>query len=225
MEQYTDLTWGSVTDPCRVNCLSDEPSSFHVLQSSESSVLRLFYNLPCRRTRHRELQNSDTGDYVHDRFTALDEYTKGENVFLRWRSKLSWVSGVKGLWEELQKNCRNLTFCVTYCCLLQFRTGRSVRRRCCSAASITAWVAPSEVSFKYIPSRVFPKIVFTQFKQSLLSTARYRRTSLERSWIRLFYELWSVRVAFGNFKQNCYKLCTLMQAARIMPCDSILRFK
>ena len=34
----------------------------------------------------------------------------------------------------------------------------------------------------------------------------------------------SVRVAFENFKQNCYKLCTLMQAARIMPCDSILRF-
>ena len=89
MKQYTDLTWGSVTDPCRVNCLSDEPCSFHVVQSSESSVLRLFYNLPCRRTRHRELQNSDTGDYVHDRFTALDEYTKGENVFLRWRSKLS----------------------------------------------------------------------------------------------------------------------------------------
>ena len=25
-------------------------------------------------------------------------------------------------------------------------------------------------------------------------------------------------------KQNCYKLCTLVQAARIMPCYSVLRF-
>ena len=28
----------------------------------------------------------------------------------------------------------------------------------------------------------------------------------------------------GNFKQNCYKLFTLMHAARIMPCDSISKF-
>ena len=103
MKQYTDLTWDSVTDPCRVNCLSDEPSSFHVVQSSESSVLRLFYNLPCRRTRHRELQNSDTGDYVHDRFTALDEYTKGEKCF-------SFAGGVSCLelavWRGFGKNSR-----------------------------------------------------------------------------------------------------------------------
>ena len=33
MEQYTDLKWGIVTDPRRVNCLSDEPSTFHVVQS------------------------------------------------------------------------------------------------------------------------------------------------------------------------------------------------
>ena len=38
---------------------------------------------------------------LHDRFIAIDSYTKGENVFLRWRSKLSWISGVKRLWEEL----------------------------------------------------------------------------------------------------------------------------
>ena len=62
------------------------------------------------------------------------------------------------------------------------------------------------------------RIVFTQFKQSLLSTARHRRTSLER------FLSSSVRVAFENFEQNCYKLCTLMQAARIMPCNSILKF-
>ena len=34
---------------------------------------------------------------LHDRFIAIDHYMK----FLRWRSKLSWISGVKGLWEEL----------------------------------------------------------------------------------------------------------------------------
>ena len=34
MEQYTDLKWGIVTYPRRVNCLSDEPSTFHVVQSS-----------------------------------------------------------------------------------------------------------------------------------------------------------------------------------------------
>ena len=38
---------------------------------------------------------------LHDHFIAIDRYTKGENVFLRWRSKLSWISGVKRLWEEL----------------------------------------------------------------------------------------------------------------------------
>ena len=38
---------------------------------------------------------------LHDRFIAIDRYTKRENVFLRWRSKLSCISGVKRLWEEL----------------------------------------------------------------------------------------------------------------------------
>ena len=38
---------------------------------------------------------------LHDGFIALDRYAKGENVFLRWRSKLPWISDVKRLWEEL----------------------------------------------------------------------------------------------------------------------------
>ena len=38
---------------------------------------------------------------LHDRFIAIDSYTKGENVFHHWRSKLSWIRGVKRLWEEL----------------------------------------------------------------------------------------------------------------------------
>ena len=28
----------------------------------------------------------------------------------------------------------------------------------------------------------------------------------------------------GNFQANCYKLFNLVQAARIMPCDSVVRF-
>ena len=44
---------------------------------------------------------------LHDRFIAIDRHTKGENVFLRWRSKLSWISGVKRLWEEL---CSSVMF-------------------------------------------------------------------------------------------------------------------
>ena len=72
----------------------------------------LFYNLPCRRTRHRELQNSDIGDQVHDRFTALDD-TREEKVF-------SFAGGVTSglelaVWSGFGKNsCRNLTFWVTY---------------------------------------------------------------------------------------------------------------
>ena len=61
----------------------------------------LLYSLPCRRTRHRESPNREWHRKLHDRFIALDRYTKGENVFLHWRSKLSWISGVKRLWEEL----------------------------------------------------------------------------------------------------------------------------
>ena len=119
MEQYTDLKWGIVTDPHRVNC------SWIVWEKNWACSMRcnlLFYNLPCRRTRHRELQSSDIGDYVHDRFTALDDYTKRENVFLCWRSKLSWISSVKGLWEELLQELDLLDD------LLQFRTGRERRQ-------------------------------------------------------------------------------------------------
>ena len=39
---------------------------------------------------------------------ALNRYTKGEHVFLRWRSKLSWISGVKRLWEELLQELDHL---------------------------------------------------------------------------------------------------------------------
>ena len=79
MEQYTDLKWGIVTDSPQVNCLSDKPSTFHALQSS---VLQF----ALQEDTAPELQNSDIGDQVHDRFTALNDYTRGENVFLPWQS-------------------------------------------------------------------------------------------------------------------------------------------
>ena len=97
---YTDLKWGIVTDRCGVNCLSDEPSTFHVVQSSALQFALQEDMAPwVTKQQHRKL---------HDLFTALDRYMKGGNVFLRWRSKLSWISSVKRLWEELLQELDHL---------------------------------------------------------------------------------------------------------------------
>ena len=89
-----------MTDPCGVNCLSDEPSTFHAVQSSALQfALQEDMALWVTKQQHRKL---------HDLFIALDRYTKGENVFLRWRSKLSWISSVKRLWEELLQELDHL---------------------------------------------------------------------------------------------------------------------
>ena len=132
------------------------------------------YSLPCRRTRHRELPN--------DRFIALDRYTKGENVFLRWRSKLSWISGVKRLREELLNELDHLGN------LLQDRSREeaikwAVRPRCYSVISTVGGIF-----------QVYLHENFLYFEQSWLSTASHRRTSLER------FLNSSVHVAFEKFE-------------------------
>ena len=149
MEQYTDLKWGIVTDPRRVNCLSDEPSTFHVVQSS---VLQF-----------ASQEDTATG-VTKQRHRRPSTWPLHSTRWLGEDKMFSFAGGVTSClefaaWRGFGKNsCRNMTFWVR----LQFRTGRERRQlsglfrsaTLLFASSVTAWVTPSRLSFKCIWSRL-----------------------------------------------------------------------
>ena len=66
-----------------------------------------------------------------------------------------------------------------------------------------------------------------------LTTGRFVEVEADKGWAARFSAWVLVGAIFRlmvrarsilSLKQNCYKLCTLVKAARIMPCDSVLRF-
>ena len=170
---YTDLKWGIVTDPHGGNCLGDEPSTFLAIQLFCSTVCLAGGHgtvTGVTKQRHRKL---------HDRFIAIDSYTKGENVFLRWRSKLSWISGVKRLWEELLQELDRLGD------LLQHRSREeaikwAVRPCCYSVISNVG-----DICQVYLPSGLFTRIFFTLNKAYWVQHAT-EGLRWEGTWIRLF---------------------------------------
>ena len=158
MEQYiyTDLKWGIVTYPRGVKCLSDEPSTFHVVQSSALQFA---------------LQE-DMALWV----------TKWRSIVTRKEKTFSFVGRVSclGLAElrDCGKNsCRNWTIWVTC-----FRTGRE-RRQLNEPFEpvVTAWLALAEVSFKFIFTRIFSTLNKAYWVQHVTEGLRWKG-----SWIRLF---------------------------------------
>ena len=134
MEQYiyTDLKWGIVTDPHGVNCLSDEPSTFHVVQSS---ALQFAWQ-------------EDATPWV----------TKWRSIVTQKENTFSFVGEVSCLGLAVlrgcgKNSCRNWTIWVTC-----FRTGRE-RRQLNEPFDpvVTTWLALSV----YLPSGLFMRIFFT----------------------------------------------------------------
>ena len=81
MEQYTNLKRSIGTDARGINCLSDEPSTFHAVQfCALQFALQLGQGTGIYKTA-----TSETG--MRDHCIALDHYIK--NVSLRWWRKPS----------------------------------------------------------------------------------------------------------------------------------------
>ena len=141
----------------------------------------IFCSTVCLAGGHGTVSYQQRHRKLHDRFIALDRYAKGENIFLRWWSKLSWISDVKRLWEELLQELDRLGD------LLQDRSREEAIkwavRPCCYNVISTVGLSPVWAFHEN----------FLYFEQSLLSTARHRRTS-------------SVHVAFEHLKRNWYKI-------------------
>lgn len=71
MERYTDLKWSTVTDRRGISCSSDEPSTFHVVQSSVLQYALQEDTEPgVTKQRHRRLRDHCMA------LDALDHYTE-----------------------------------------------------------------------------------------------------------------------------------------------------